>query len=43
MPELIIQFPTLLDMLDFIGVAGKTGKQVTEDDYSIHGFFLMLK
>ncbi|HTM93016.1 MAG TPA: hypothetical protein VL095_11390 [Flavisolibacter sp.] len=39
MPELIIQFPTLLDMLDFIGVAGKTGKQVTEDDYSIHGFF----
>jgi len=39
MPELIIQFPTLLDMLDFIGVTEKAGKQVTQDNYSIHGFF----
>ena len=39
MPELIIQFPTLLDMLDFIGATGKAGKQVTQDNYSIHGFF----
>lgn len=39
MSELIIQFPSLLDMLDFIGVTGKTGKGVTQDEYSIHGFF----
>ena len=39
MSELIIQFPTLPDMLDFIGATGKAGKQVTQDDYSIHGFF----
>jgi hypothetical protein len=39
MPELIIQFPTLPDMLDFIGATGKAGKQLTQDNYSIHGFF----
>jgi len=26
-------------MLDFIGATGKAGKQVTQDNYSIHGFF----
>jgi hypothetical protein len=26
-------------MLDFIGATGKAGKQVIQDDYSIHDFF----
>ena len=39
MQELIIQFPTLPDMLDFLGVTGKADKQVTQDNYSIHGLF----
>jgi hypothetical protein len=39
MSELVIRFPTLLDMLDFIRITGKTGNRVTQDDYSIHDFF----
>ena len=39
MSELIIQFPSLLDLLDFIGIIGEKGKGVAQDDYSIYGFF----
>lgn len=39
MSEFIIRFPTLLDLLDFIAVTGNTGEKITDDRFSIRGFF----
>jgi hypothetical protein len=39
MPELVIRFASLSDMMDFIGVTGNTGDRVAQDGYVIRGFF----
>ncbi len=39
MSELIIRFPTLSEMLDFIAVTGYLGRKIVADHRSISGFF----
>lgn len=39
MSELIIRFPSLLDLLDFIAVTGNTGQKIGREIYYIRGFF----
>lgn len=39
MSEFIIRFPTLLDLLDFIAATGNTGGTISDDRFSIEGFF----
>ena len=39
MSELIIRFPNLLDLLDFIAVTGNTGQKIERERCYIRGFF----
>lgn len=39
MSELIIKFPSLLDLLDFIEVTGNAGQKIGIERYYIRGFF----